>query len=132
MNTKHEVYDILEKIKKNIDWCKSNSCEEELYSGKYKKSFSNLKEQALSVVRVYGKDVIATSSMITPGYAIRLHTKADELISNSIQIKNAIAHGNCEELENALIICQRDLYDFYAELTQSDKTKETDTKIKIS
>lgn len=129
-----KAIEVLDKIKKNLDYAAEHNCVDKLYNGSWKNAFSEMKEKAMSEIRVFGIDVISDCSLLSDKLMLKLKTKADEIIANSEEIKSVIDSGNVDGLNDALDVCRRKWYDCYISETQKAKSKapSSENKAKAS
>ncbi len=134
MADKNKAIECLEKIKKNIDFCRMNGCEDKLYNTSYKAACTKVKEVCITEIRIWGKDEICSDAKISSKLYIKLNTMADKIIYESQEIKDVIDEGNVAGLNAALLSCKRKWYDYYViESQKAYKTSKSHaTELKIA
>ncbi|MFR1091668.1 MAG: hypothetical protein ACLSGL_15250 [Blautia wexlerae] len=103
LESREKLQPVLEIIKKNYYFCKSNNALSELSSGKYKLSFAKKLDEALRLLNVYAFEYITEAS----NYNLNLKETLESILStHGKELKKALIHGSIDEIDTVLWECR--------------------------
>lgn len=103
LKSREKLQPVLEIIKKNYYFCKSNNALSELSSGKYKLSFAKKIDDAIRLLNVYAFEYITEAS----SYNLNLNETLENILSShGKELKKALIHGSIDEIDAVLWACR--------------------------
>lgn len=103
LESREKLQPVLEIIKNNYYFCKSNNALSELSSGKYKLSFAKKIDDAIRLLNVYAFEYITEAS----SYNLNLNKTLENILSShGKELKKALIHGSIDEIDAVLWVCR--------------------------
>jgi len=114
----------LEKIAKNIEFCYSKGAINELFFGKFEKSFDKLVCDTTEIVGREMNGIILNDAIISPNARSYSTDVAIQLILESIGVKKAILNANRTMLEKEIYKLKSEFYFRMARISLEKEDEE--------